>query len=299
MTKFKNSENLKNTRTCQLSDVAIQSDKRTGFTLAEVLITLGIIGVVAAITMPALIKNYQKHAWVNQLKTTISLLENGFKNMLAAEGVQYLQDTSVYQSIGGSDYSYSTPARGAITHKRCYYSGIHTSDSVNCKDFFANLGKYFKIVKIEDVPNQWLDDKSNWAWYLNKSGSSTHNNAVGFYGPFLHLSNGSLIFYGRHRSVPVNYLEHGVLSDFAVDINGSKGPNIYGRDIFWLNVFDDGRIVPSGTKLRALDTGGDETTWHWSGTTANANCYTAKEGITSQGYGCAGRIMENGWKMDY
>ena len=34
--------------------------KHAAFTLAEVLITLGIIGVVAAITMPTLINNYQK-----------------------------------------------------------------------------------------------------------------------------------------------------------------------------------------------------------------------------------------------
>ncbi len=37
--------------------------KKKGFTLAEVLITLAIIGVVAAMTIPTLIQNYQKHAW--------------------------------------------------------------------------------------------------------------------------------------------------------------------------------------------------------------------------------------------
>ena len=39
-----------------------------GFTLAEVLITLGIIGVVAALTLPSLITNYQKKQIVAQLK---------------------------------------------------------------------------------------------------------------------------------------------------------------------------------------------------------------------------------------
>ena len=39
-----------------------------GFTLAEVLITLGIIGIVAAITMPTLIANYQKQATINKIK---------------------------------------------------------------------------------------------------------------------------------------------------------------------------------------------------------------------------------------
>lgn len=46
--------------------------KRYGFTLAEVLITLGIIGVVAAMTMPALVGNYQKTQTVAQLKKLYS-----------------------------------------------------------------------------------------------------------------------------------------------------------------------------------------------------------------------------------
>ncbi len=37
-----------------------EQSKRTAFTLAEVLITLGIIGIVAALTMPSLIANYKR-----------------------------------------------------------------------------------------------------------------------------------------------------------------------------------------------------------------------------------------------
>lgn len=47
--------------------------RQVAFTLAEVLITLGVIGVVAAITMPTLIKNYQKQQMVNQLKKVYSV----------------------------------------------------------------------------------------------------------------------------------------------------------------------------------------------------------------------------------
>ena len=53
--------------------------KKFGFTLAEVLITLGIIGVVAAITMPTLIQNYQKSKTANQLKTVYSLMNQAVK----------------------------------------------------------------------------------------------------------------------------------------------------------------------------------------------------------------------------
>ena len=45
-----------------------------GFTLAEVLITLGVIGVVAAITMPTLISAYRQKVTATKLKQTYSIL---------------------------------------------------------------------------------------------------------------------------------------------------------------------------------------------------------------------------------
>ncbi len=48
--------------------------KNFGFTLAEVLVTLGIIGIVAALTMPALIQNYKKHEASSRLKKFYSMM---------------------------------------------------------------------------------------------------------------------------------------------------------------------------------------------------------------------------------
>ena len=48
--------------------------RKCAFTLAEVLITLGIIGVVAAMTLPSVIQNYQKKITVERLKKTYSTL---------------------------------------------------------------------------------------------------------------------------------------------------------------------------------------------------------------------------------
>lgn len=48
--------------------------KKKAFTLAEVLITLGIIGVVAAITMPVLINKYQEIVTVTKVKKFYSLM---------------------------------------------------------------------------------------------------------------------------------------------------------------------------------------------------------------------------------
>ena len=52
---------------------------KKGFTLAEVLITLGIIGVVAAITLPILIQNYQKKVFSTRAKQAYSLLAQAIK----------------------------------------------------------------------------------------------------------------------------------------------------------------------------------------------------------------------------
>ena len=59
---------------------------RLGFTLAEVLITLGIIGIVAAMTMPALIANYQKKVTVVKLKKEYSELNSVLKQSVADYG---------------------------------------------------------------------------------------------------------------------------------------------------------------------------------------------------------------------
>ena len=49
------------------------------FTLAEVLITLGIIGVVAAVTIPTMIKNYQKKETVTKLKRAYAEVQQVIK----------------------------------------------------------------------------------------------------------------------------------------------------------------------------------------------------------------------------
>ena len=60
--------------------------KKAAFTLAEVLITLGIIGVVAAMTMPSLIQNYQEKATVTKLKKCYSLVSQAYVSILNDEG---------------------------------------------------------------------------------------------------------------------------------------------------------------------------------------------------------------------
>src|SRR5574344_429982 len=94
--------------------------KKSAFTLAEVLITLGIIGVVAALTLPSLIENHNKKVWVTSLQKNYSVLEQGFQKMKADDGVDNLEDTEVFQGVKRAQYA-------------CYISEANDED---CKPFF-------------------------------------------------------------------------------------------------------------------------------------------------------------------
>lgn len=63
--------------------------RSNGFTLAEVLITLGIIGVVAAMTMPSLIANYNGKKYRTAFKKTISVLSQAAAMNKATEDFDY------------------------------------------------------------------------------------------------------------------------------------------------------------------------------------------------------------------
>ena len=62
------------------------SRKRTAFTLAEVLITLGIIGIVAALTLPTLISRYQEKVFITRLEKTYSILVSAYKLAVEENG---------------------------------------------------------------------------------------------------------------------------------------------------------------------------------------------------------------------
>jgi len=181
-------------------------NSKQGFTLAEVLITLGIIGVVAAITMPMLIGHYNKQVWVNQLKKTVSTLENGVKLMMAEDGVDWLYETSAWSYV---------PLGGCSTYS-------------SCTNFHENLKKYFNATYTSVVNNSQL---SKSYLYLDKPGSFTSIPME------MHLANGADI--GVYWISKTPYVGGGWqgpmpnLVDVIIDVNGlKKEPNKLGRDVF-------------------------------------------------------------------
>ena len=231
--------------------LGVRSEKKIAFTLAEVLITLGVIGVVAAITMPTLIQNYKKKTWVEGLRVNISTIENGFKKLLADEGVDKLTDTSLWNTI---------PGGGCVIGR-------------DCGDSFDNkLREYFKYEKFpaQTLPVKYLINNYSSSYYW---GLSLPNNSSYYITFYKNYSGGTYpCFDAPENNVAIIYM----------DVNGIKKPNQFGRDVFFMFLTDNGRIILAGN---------NESWKCWAG------CDTSYD--NQVGIGCSGRIAEEGWKMNY
>lgn len=158
------------------------------FTLAEVLITLGVLGVVAAMTLPTLIANHQK-------KQTVTQLKSGYTKLNQAVMLSYNENGELSNWNFPSDYT----TKGIIEFSEKY------------------ILPYYKVVKRCDgyCPNYT-------ATYLN--GTKYVNTRC---TQVLVADNNLLTFCTAQSSSGSNGNVY-----VSLDINGTTGPNKYGRDIF-------------------------------------------------------------------
>ena len=227
-----------------------------GFTLAEVLITLGIIGVVAALTLPNLIANYRDKVLIAQTKRTYSLIMNAIT----------LWKTDV----------------GSFDDNTLLFNPSQSS-----LETAKNFAKYFNAPKI--CENQSIADCSKYYITYKYSYSSLLNGVT--YGekptyPLLMLNDGAKIYIRQSSScfntwVSCERDENGFCkkdesgndimkpgSDDACgyiyfDVNGEKGPNQFGRDAYLLKVRTNDIVLnpwkPSGYEsLRNILSGKDK-----------------------------------------
>ena len=96
-------------------------NKKVAFTLAEVLITLGIIGIVSAMTIPTLINNYKEKVRDNQFKKVYAMLN------------QAVQLTAI-------DFN---------NRPRCHYGTPFAN--ADCNEFNLKLRNNMRVIKFCDT----------------------------------------------------------------------------------------------------------------------------------------------------
>ena len=183
------------------------SRKRTAFTLAEVLITLGIIGIVAALTLPTFTSRYQEKVFITRLEKTYSILVSAYKLAVEENG-----------SSTGWGLSFDEDGATLLAEKMKPYLNVTKDCGIDKKQMC--------------LPDRYYDYKGQ---FLNYAGTQANSAYV------VALADGTVLqFRGQDSS-------HALFPDgfIYVDLNGKKRPNRYGVDVFGFDIYDD-TLSPMG-----------------------------------------------------
>ena len=170
--------------------------KKAAFTLAEVLITLGIIGVVAALVIPFFVRKYQYQVFATQLAENYSIISNALK-------------------MAENDYDPK-----------------ETWEAPNGHNYIEFYEKYLKPY-LNLIDNPCTNNNSGKCQFQSYDmAGGTRLNGIGVLGTEawhfikIYLTNGAMIGFS---SMSV----HNAYAVF-IDVNGEKGPNRQGIDTFML-----------------------------------------------------------------
>jgi len=190
-------------------------EQNAAFTLAEVLITLVIIGVVAAMTIPALINKYKEKQYITAFKK----MYNELSQVTQQLNIEY----------GGYWYN----------------NECANYDNICFRNLFAN-----KMRILKQCNNPISEGCFKESTYLDKS-SIPFDDGYRLL-PSIILTNGTSIMFRLHRNgcVADNTNDNNDVNKnlslncgwVYVDVNGIKKPNVMGKDIFQLKFFKDGTI---------------------------------------------------------
>ena len=248
------------------------------FTLAELLITLGTIGVIASLTLPQLIANHQKKVFITQLQKTYSVLANTILRAQADYG-----DISMWKLDEYYNHSYISGSEMRL-FAYPYFEKYIVPYVQNIK--FKNQTKLNEIGYREGIK------RINGSVFAPPSGNILA----------LILNDGSLIFPmtivkmnpETGETLKGDNGESYIMGLFLIiDVNGAKGPNTLGKDVFFTQLpFTTDSKLAMYQPFRALP---NKIFYD------NVSRETLINECKSTGYYCGYLIQRDGWqiKNDY
>lgn len=212
---------------------------KNAFTLVEVLITVGIIGVISSITLPTLLQNYQKQNTAEKLKKAYTNLANAVRQSEEENG------NVEYWDWGNME-------------------GLTTKES-----FDLYWRPYLKILKTCNTYGTCNYPSSNLWKNLSNSETAIQIVNTGIKTTVILADGTALSVYSTTGAgLPVRQV--------YIDINASKQPNAYGKDVFIFTLDKNNGFMPYGYKT--IDSSND--------------CVKGSNGRI-----CAAKIMHDGWKI--
>ena len=240
---------------------------RFGFTLAEVLITLGIIGVVAALTISTVIQKYNEKVTVTQLEKTYSILSQAFEQAINDNGT--IDNWCVKDDLSNS----YRPCSDKIAEKIKPY--LKTIKTCKMSQSGCLAQKYkFRSENVYGITDVVLNNTSQ-QFVLSDGSAISFDTANGDRYTNLWCQANK-----NETSGNLRYLKN--CGEIHVDINGKNFPNVVSKDVFYFRMYKDG-IAPAGLPADSV----------WV-TSFKDTCLKTKY----NGDACAGWVLTNK-NMDY
>ena len=191
------------------------SRKRSAFTLAEVLITLGIIGIVAALTLPSLIQSYKEKETIAKVQKAYSVLNQAFKRISEEYGEP--------QDWPGVEKQIASCGECSIAHLNLY------SNFISGEKYIApRVNQDKEIIELNGGFFTFSDSRPS---LITPDGT--------FYFSHLRQCGVYLLTTGNRRACTMG-------GDILYDIDGEqKGPNQLGKDVFSFVTAQTG-VYPAG-----------------------------------------------------
>ena len=231
--------------------------KIKGFTLAEVLITIGIVGVVATMTMPALVQKYRTVEYTSKIKKAYTTLSVAMNEYLRSSSADKLSQTAFINNA-------QEELKKVL---RVVASGRLSSDLYQ--------DAIMQITTLSDV----TINPGNYNEFAANRGIITAD------GTLIAISD----IQGNYEATDTS-----VVYKIAIDTNGQKKPNQFGRDIFFYDILNNGDVSPRGGGEGTEGISGAYISGV-SGISYDHDCYR------NGGYGttCSAILMDAGWEMNY
>ncbi len=177
---------------------------KKAFTLAEVLITLSILGIVAAISIPNLISHYKKVYTETRLKQAYSMLNNVIEQAtIEYQGLKNVFSPTVSLEEGAAEFR----------DKLLPYFKITKISEPEYWGYSGTASKRIKTRKGTDWNMKFFDDSGNVDYGLQQWGYN------------IQLKNGMIVAYRKFMQ-----------PTFYVDIDGPDGKNRLGYDVFAFSI---------------------------------------------------------------
>ena len=190
---------------------------KKGFTLAETLLTLVILGGVAAMTLPSVFSNTREAEWEAQRLKAISTVSNGYKKMLSVHGLTSIDNLPMW----------------SCTTQECFSNEHKLVFNIIADSLSDNILNAYNPEPLYGAAYALTFDQN-----YKVQGSSSDLEVSWGDLDYVFVTTDGMIFGLTNLDT-----ENNLYFDVLVDTNGGRNPNKVGKDYFEIQLDSEGEVI--------------------------------------------------------